>query len=110
MYLPKKDIYNNLKELGYFVSQTQPSVFTDLPAIVFRVGNNSIETDLDNNIISQRIEIIVDIWAESSVEASKVLSEVEAKLRQNFWNMSYCADIPNTGNLYHETLRFEKIM
>lgn len=110
MYLPKTDIYNSLKELNYFVSQTQPHTFNNLPAIIFRVGNNSIETDLDNNIISQDIEIIIDIWAESSVEASKILSEVEEKLRQDFWNMTYSADIPNTGNLYHITLRLKKII
>lgn len=109
MYLPKTDIYNCLKTLNYYVSQTQPIEFTDLPAITFRVGNNSIDTDLDNNIISQDIEIIVDIWAEDSVTASTVLSQVENVLRINNYIMSYSSDVPNTGNLYHINCRFTTI-
>lgn len=110
MYLPKTDVYNILKELNYYVSQTQPSEFNDLPAIIFKVGNNTIDTDLDNNIISQDIEIIVDIWAEDSLTASKVLSEVEEIMRLNLYNMTYSNDVPNTGNLYHIYNRFTKTM
>lgn len=108
MYLPKSDVYKSLKELNYYVSQTQPSTFNELPAIIFNVGNNSIDVDLDNNIISQDLEIIVDIWAEDSVTASKVLSQVEEKMRLNLYNMSYSNDIPNSGNLYHIYCRFTK--
>lgn len=110
MYLPKSDIYNSLKNLNYYVSQSQPSIFNDLPAIVFNVGNNSIHYDLDNNIGTQEIEVILDIWAEDSVTASKVLSEVEQTMRLQNYRMSFSSDIPNTGNLYHINCRFQKIM
>ena len=46
MYLPKKDIYNSLKNLNYYVSQTQPETFNELPAIIFNVGSNSINLKL----------------------------------------------------------------
>lgn len=110
MYLPKSDILKSLKDLNYYVSQTQPSTFNDLPAIIFSVGNNSITTDLDNNILSQDLEVIIDIWAEDSVTASTVLSEVEEKMRLNLYNMSFSNDVPNIGNLYHINTRFSKIM
>ncbi len=106
MYLPKSDIYNSLNTLGYFVSQTQPPTFNDLPAIIFRVGNNGINVDLDNTIISQDIEIIVDIWAEDSVTASTVLSQVEDIMRRNNYIMSFSNDVPNIGNLFHINNRF----
>lgn len=109
MYLPKTDIYNILKTLDYYVSQTQPTEFTDLPAINFRVGNNSVNLDLNNTIISQDIEIIIDIWAEDSVTASTVLSQVEEVMRQIGYNMSYSSDVPNIGNLYHINCRFTTI-
>lgn len=109
MYLPKSDVYNSLKTLNYYVSQTQPPTFTDLPAIIFRVGDNSVNVDLDNTIISQDIEIIVDIWAEDSVTASQVLSQVEEVMRQNNYIMSYSSDVPNTGNLFHINNRFTTI-
>lgn len=110
MYLPKSDIYKSLKKLNYYVSQTKPDTFNDLPAIIFSVGNNSINTDLDNNILSQELEIIIDIWAEDSVTASKVLSQVENVMRINQYNMSYSNDVPNDGNLFHIYNRFTKIV
>ena len=109
MYLPKTDIYNSLKTLNYYVSQNQPEEFSDLPAIIFRVGNNDVNLDLDNNIVSQDIEIIIDIWAEDSVTASNVLSQVEETMRQIGYKMSFSSDIPNTGNLFHINNRFTTI-
>lgn len=110
MYLPKSDVYNSLKELNYYVSQTQPATFNDLPAIIFSVSNNTIDVDLDNEIISQDLEILIDVWAEDSVTASKVLSQVEEIMRKNLYKMSYSSDVPNNGNLYHVSNRFTKIV
>lgn len=110
MYLPKSDVYNSLKQLNYYVSQTQPATFNELPAIIFSVGNNALDYDLDNNIISQDLEIVIDIWAEDSVKASKVLSQVEEIMRKNLYKMSYSNDVPNNGNLYHILSRFTKIV
>lgn len=110
MYLPKTDVYNSLKTLGYPVSQTKPAVFTDLPAITFSVGNNAVAADLDGNISSQDIEIQIDIWAEDSVTASTVLTQVEALMRSNLYIMSFSNDVPNAGNLYHTVCRFAKLI
>lgn len=108
MYLPKKDLYESLQTLGYEVTQTQQTVFNTLPTITFRVTDNSIETDLDNEIAFQDIEVIIDIWADTSVEASRILSEVEELLRSQLWKMTYSADVPNTGNIFHVVSRFRK--
>ena len=110
MYLPKSDIFTSLKKLNCFVSQTQPAIFNKLPAIIFRVGNNALEYDLDNNVISQELGIIIDIWAEDSVSASTVLSQVEEIMRINQYKLSFSNDVPNTGNLYHINNRFTKII
>ena len=108
MYLPKTDVYNSLKALPYYVSQTQPAIFTDLPAIIFSVGNNAVSTDLDGDISRQDIEIQVDIWAEDSVTASTILSQVEEKMRSNLYILSFSNDVPNVSNLYHIVCRFAK--
>ena len=110
MYLPKSDIYSSLKKLNYYVSQTQPTIFNELPAIIFSVGNNSINVDLDNEILSQDLEIQIDIWAEDSVTASHILSQVEAIMRSNLYTMSFSNDVPNNGNLYHIVNRFTKLI
>lgn len=109
MYLPKSDIYNSLRTLNYYVSQTQPPTFNNLPAIIFNVGNNSINVDLDNVINSQDIEVNIDIWAEDSVTASTVLSQVEEIMRNNNYIMSFSNDVPNVGNLFHIASRFTTI-
>lgn len=110
MYLPKTDVYNSLKALPYHVSQTQPAIFTDLPAVIFSVGNNSVSTDLDGEISSQDIEIQIDIWAEDSVTASTILSQVEGIMRSNLYIMSFSNDVPNVSNLYHIVCRFAKTL
>lgn len=110
MYLPKTDVYNSLKALPYFVSQSQPAVFIDLPAVIFGVGNNAVTADLDGAIASQEIEIQIDIWAEDSVSASSALSDVEGIMRSNLYIMSFSNDVPNAGNLYHIVSRFSKII
>lgn len=110
MYLPKSDVYNSLKELNYYLSQTQPAQFNELPAIIYSVGNNSIVTDLDNNILSQDLEVQIDIWAEDSVTASNILSQVEETMRSNLYKMSFSNDVPNIGNLYHIVSRFTKLI
>ena len=108
MYLPKQDIFNSLKNINnnYFVSQYQPPIFNTTPAIIFRLSDNAINTDLDNTIVSQEIEIIIDIYAIDSVTASNVLYEVENTLRGLEYRMIYCSDVPNTGNLHHINARF----
>ena len=110
MYLPKTEVYNSLKELPYYVSQTQPAIFTDLPAIIFSVGNNSVSADLDGKISIQDIEIQIVICAEDSVTASTILSQVEEKLRSNLYIMSFSNDVPNVSNLYHIVCRFTKLI
>lgn len=110
MYLPKSDIYSILKELNYPVYQSQPTLFDKLPVINFEVLDNNVELFLDNTIAYQNIELKIDIWADDSVTASKILSEVEGKMRLNQYKLSYSADVPNMGNVYHLTTRFKNII
>ena len=108
MYLPKADIYNLLKTLGYGVSQTQSTVFNELPYLTFRVIGNDSSLFLDNSIAFQNVEVQIDIWADTSVEASEILSKVEEKMRSDFYNMTYSADVPNIDNTFHVVSRFSK--
>ncbi len=110
MYNPKKEIFDILKELGYGVAQTQPTEFNKLPFINFEVTNNVPSYSLDNEISYQDIDIKVDIWANTSTEASRILSEVEYKMRQNLYKMTYCADVPNIGDIFHATAHFSLLI
>lgn len=108
MYLPKRDIKETLDTLEVPVFQENQNVFNKLPAITFKVTNNYVDLFLDNTISHQNIEVQIDIWAESSVEASSLLSRVEEKMRNDLYHMNYSADVPNTGNIFHIVSRFNK--
>lgn len=110
MYLPKKDVYKDLKKLGYPVYQTQPTVFNDLPAITFDVLDNNTVLCLDNTIAYQSITVKVDIWAEDSIKASDMLSEIEGILRLSQYNLEYSSDVPNPGDIFHITTKFKKVI
>ena len=110
MYLPKKDIYDLLKTITKNVSQTQPTVFNSLPYLTFAIVDNYTNVDLDNTILSQDIEVKIDIWAESSVEASQLLSSLEEVMRGDNWRLVYSADVPNIGDIFHTVTRFRKIV
>jgi len=109
MYLPKKDIYNLLKQnLNCGVAQTQPTVFNELPFINFEISNNSVELMLNNDIGYQNIEVSIHIWAGDSVTASNLLSNVEELMRNDGYKMTYSADVPNIGDIFHIVTRFTK--
>lgn len=112
MFLPKTQIYNALKELGYYCHQGSQAVFSDneVPAITFRIDNNSVNLDLDKDIRSQDIQAVVDIWADDSLTASEILSKVEEAMRGIDYQMTYSADVPSPeGCLFHIQCRFSTV-
>lgn len=109
MFLPKQEIYEGLSSLGYFTLQGAQAVFADeeVPAITFRIDDNAVELDLDNEIASQTVQVVVDIWADDSVQASTMLQETEEVMRGINYRLEYSADVPQPqGCLYHITCRF----
>lgn len=107
MYLPKKDIYKMLKKCCDNVYQTSQNIFNKFPTITFEILNNSISLFLDNTISSQEISVQVDIWADTSEEASNLLSLVEEEMRKGLYLLEFSADVPN-GDFFHITTRFKK--
>ena len=110
MYQPKRDIYNILSNLNYYVSQEHPQEFTTLPAIIYTIANNSIDTlDFDKNIVVQDIVVTIDIWSKSSTGCSNVFLDVEKIMRANDYILDWSSDIPNTSpKLYHWQARFKQ--
>lgn len=109
MFKPKEEVYNILKKLPYWVSQREPDRLRELPSIIFKCGNNTINPDLDNEILSQDLLIIIDIYAKTSSEATKVLEEVEKIMRDNLYRMSFSSDeVPSQSGIVRINARFEK--
>ncbi|MCL2094773.1 hypothetical protein FWH13_01515 [Candidatus Saccharibacteria bacterium] len=109
MYNPKPRLQKELSSLGYHCQQGSQAIFNEdqIPAITFRIDNNSVDTDLDNKISSQDIVVAVGVWTDDSPTASRILGEVEEKMRELGYRMVFSADIPNPdGSLFHISTRF----
>lgn len=110
MYTPKEDIYNALLETGVHVIQGSESAFSKVPAITFNVSDNATELDLGNDISSQTIVVTVDIWTDTSMEASALLRASEEIMRGIGYRLSYSADVPKPESaLHHINCRFETV-
>ena len=108
MYLPKEDIFNKLQETGVTVLQVAQETYPNPPAITFSISDNATELDLDNEISSQSIIAVVDIWTDTSMEASALLNASEILMRELGYKMTYSADVPRPeGALHHINCRFE---
>ncbi len=111
MFKPKEEVYKLLSELPYWVSQREPNKFKKLPSIIFRCANNTTRLDLNNEITSQDMTIVIDIYAKTSSEASKILEEVESKMREKYYCMTFSSDeVPSNPGISRINSRFEKII
>ena len=79
MYIPKQDIYEKLQETGVTVLQGAQETYPETPAITYTISDNSTDLDLDNEIASQSIIVSVDIWTDTSMEASALLNACEKR-------------------------------
>lgn len=107
MFLPKAEIFEILKTIGVSVSQEGQNIFNDLPALTFRVDENSPIYGLKGQIEAQEIIVTVDIWADDSVEASRLISQVENAMRKSGYYLEFSSDVPNPdASIFHITNRF----
>lgn len=108
MYIPKQDIYEKLLETGVTVLQGSQKTYPETPAITFTINDNATELDLDNEIASQSIIVSVDIWTDTSMEASALQNASEVLMRELGYKLTYSADVPRPeGALHHVNCRFE---
>lgn len=108
MFLPKQEIFESLSELGVDCRQGSQVIFSKTPAITFRIDDNSVELDLDNQIREQDIIATIDIFADKGTEASQLLAGVEQKMRSIGYRLINSVDVPSPkGALYHINCRFK---
>lgn len=131
MYQPKEDIYKAISGLGYYTVQGAQSNFVDdpktgekqVPAITFRIEDQTADVDLDNEIADEHITAVVDIWTDNeqgdsgevvksaSQLGEEILSQVEEAMRGIGYRLTYSADVPSPpGFLAHKNCRFELVI
>ena len=108
----KKEIVRIIKANAELpeLSQQSQNIFEVLPALTFYISNQKTAQDLSGQIVQQETEVTIDIWANTSTEASEILRKLEATLRAEKWKLVFSADVPNPDKtIFHTTTRFEKV-
>lgn len=107
MYEPKKDIYEILSGIdGVVVYQQRPEVLKEFPCITFYVAENTPTYELQKVIGYQRIEVVVDIYANTSSQTGELLSTVVGVMLENSMRMVFSSDVPDPNGYSHVTTRF----
>ncbi len=107
LFNPKPEIFSKLSELNYPVMQSSQNKFAEVPTITFRIDSNETDYYLENEIASQQVLVTIDIWTNDSVTASKILAQVEAKMRELKYRLNNSLDVPSPeGALYHINATF----
>lgn len=108
---PKAEIYAILQEVAVAgleieVYQERPEVIESFPCMTFRISNNVPQYDLDKSIGKQDIIVIIDIWAETSVDSGKVLVALESKMKEYNYLLAFNGDVPDPEGNSHITTQF----
>lgn len=107
---PKSLIYNILSGLeDVSVYQARPDILEEIPCITFYVGGNTPEYVLEKEMSHQDIEVIVDIYANTSKESGELLDTLESEMLENDYRMTFCSDVPD-ADYSHITTRFNIII
>lgn len=109
MYEPKKDVYTILSGIeGVTVYQERPEIIKTLPCITFNIGSNVPEYVLERDIGLQNIEVVIDIWAETSKQSGSLLATLQDTMLENDYRLTFNMDLPE-DDLHHITTRFNLI-
>lgn len=109
MVEPKADIYSILSSIsGAVAYQSRPGIVKELPCFIFYVWDNVPVYSLDKQIGYQDIDVVIDIFADTSKESGTLLNTLEAEMLENNYRLVSCTDIPD-DNLSHITTRFNLV-
>ncbi len=102
MNISKTTIYNALKDIdGVNVYQMRPASDLELPVVLFRLTDLSVDTNLDSELVNQSEEYTIDIFATKTSEASQILSDVEETMRGLGYILTTCTDLDDPDGIAH---------
>lgn len=107
----KSKIYTALSGLSghYPVLQASDNVFSSFPSITYFIENN-YKTDHDSQIYG-KINLVIDIWTESSTDCYSILQEIETAMKNIGYQLSASTDVPNQDKtIYHLNSQFTTIL
>lgn len=110
----KPQILKKLEEISNVeVSYFYPQKWSNLekkPAISYYELDNSMSSKADDEEYSSNIAIQIDVWAKSPSKCSKLAIEVNDKMEDLDFERTLAIDLfEQEKNIYHKTMRFEKV-
>ena len=109
MIVAKKETYELLQELGYDVYHIRPDVIESVPCLIYHMALNESEVDIKNEIGRQEQTYEIDVWALNSSQATEILIELDALLRQNGYIPVNQLDVPDE-KYSHVNCRYKLII
>lgn len=107
----KPHIEQLLKSIdGVKVAFYYPSSFNKMPVISYYELADSEAMRADNREYAQDIDIQVDIWGQSAKQVNDIGISVNAVMQSDLWKRTFSADVPKDGEIYHRTMRFNKVI
>jgi thioredoxin-like negative regulator of GroEL len=101
MFEPKEFVYSLLQQTGERVFQARPEVIEEFPCITFYISDNSVNLELARDIAYQEIEVVIDIWANTSQESGSLHIQVEEILREADMTLISSIDVPDPSGYSH---------
>lgn len=102
----RKLIYDTLKLAGYLIYQERPETIEVFPCITFYISSNIPSVSLIKEVLIQHVEVVVDIWAVDSATTGAMLREIEAKMRNVNFILTFNTDILDDDGYSHLSTRF----
>jgi len=110
MYEPKQNIYDILSGIGdTVVYQQRPEILKEMPCITFYIAENTPTYELGKEIGYQRIEVVIDIYDNTSSGTGALLSSVVDTMLENNYRLVFSSDVPDPNGYSHITTRFNLI-
>lgn len=110
MYIPNEKVYEILSGLDVEVYQQRPEVIASFPSITYYISNNKVNADLSKEIGYQEVQVVIDIWSNTSIEGSELLSELEEAMRDNGFMLEFSSDVADPEMISHITSRFNLVI
>ncbi len=104
------DLLDSLDVDGLKISQGRPERIEHFPSITFVVFRDVPKITIDKELQFQEVEVGIDIWTNTSVEGSALLSTLESALREEDILMSSCVRIPDPDRISHIATVFKFIV
>jgi hypothetical protein len=91
------------------VSKSWPEDFAKVPAVTYKIEDNSVHTRVDGKEVLSNIIFQIDVWTKGSSEGSAICSKVDELFTSMGFERDFYTDIED-GKLNHSIMRFKGIV